>query len=152
MGKKQKKQNPKTQHQNQPSKVDDKSIPAVTTDASASASGFHVEPLQVTDAQTAELVSPSESLSKEAPLTTFDKAPSLEEEKPVQALDVKDSPSPKSKKSSTKTAVHLTVGSSIQKGGKSGTVVWIGKYPDGRKMKVKWESGSFEIVAEKDLV
>jgi len=61
--------------------------------------------------------------------------------KPVTASDTKV----------VKQALVLEVDRTIDRSGKTGTIVWIGDQAGAKSIKIRWPDGSIEFFAEKDL-
>lgn len=148
MSRKQKRQNAKAQ---QPQKSAEVAVDSASYAAVAPVVAAQV-PAPEPEILNANQEAAEEILDVQADII-LDTVPAVEEAielAPVQT-SVLEKTLPKSKKTPPKPVEPLVVGSSIQKGGKTGKVVWIGRYPDGRKVKIKWETGSVEIVPEKEL-
>lgn len=148
MSRKQKRQNAKAQQPQRAAEVAVDSTPRAEAEPVVVAQ----EPVQEaesldTDQEAAES---AHSVQVDEILSTVPAAEEAIEPVLVQAPAL-EKPLPKAKKVAPRPVEPLAVGSSIQRNGKAGKVVWIGRYPDGRKVKVKWETGSVEIVPEKDL-
>lgn len=148
MARKQKRQNAKAQQPQKPAEVvvdsaiQEEVVPVVAAQ----------EPVQETEGLESNQETAESILDVQAAEAIGTVATVEEEIKPTPVQSpVLEKPLPKAKKTAPKLVEPLVVGSNIQKGGKTGKVVWIGRYPDGRRIKVKWETGSVEIVPEKDL-